>query len=137
MESGQGKLMEELRRLAPIMNNGCKKSFVIINELFTTAAHYDGCIMGAKVLKFFMERDCHGVYVTHLRALGEGAKGVVHMSAMLDGSDKHRRTFKILRGEVERCGYAEDIVAKYQLTYAELREQLKDYATRKGGCSHV
>lgn len=137
MESGQGKLMEELRRLAPIMNKGCEKAFVIINELFTTAAHYDGCIMGAKVLDYFMKRDCHGVYVTHLRALGEGTKGVVHMSAMLDGSDKHRRTFKILRSGAESSGYAGDIAGKYQLTYGELQERLKDYAAQKGGVSHA
>lgn len=137
MESGQGKLMEELRRLAPIMNKGCEKSFVIINELFTTAAHYDGCIMGAKVLNYFMKRDCHGVYVTHLRALGEGTKGVVHMAAMLDGSSEHRRTFKISRSQAESSGYAGDIVGKYQLTYDKLQERLKDYATQKGGTSHV
>lgn len=137
MESGQGKLMEELRRLAPIMNKGCEKAFVIINELFTTAAHYDGCIMGAKVLDYFMKRNCHGVYVTHLRALGEGTKGVVHMAAMLDGSGEHRRTYKILRSQAEGCGYAGDIVGKYQLTYEELQERLKDYATQKGGASHV
>lgn len=137
MESGQGKLMEELRRLAPIMNKGCEKAFVIINELFTTAAHYDGCIMGAKVLDYFMKRDCHGVYVTHLRALGEGTKGVVHMSAALDGSSEHRRTFKILRSQAEGCGYAGDIVGKYQLSYDKLQERLRDYAAQKGGNSHV
>jgi len=137
MESGQGKLMEELRRLAPIMNKGCEKSFVIINELFTTAAHYDGCIMGAKVLDYFMKRDCHGVYVTHLRALGEDTKGVVHMVAMLDGSSEHRRTFKILRSRAESSGYAGDIAGKYQLTYEELQVRLKDYVAQKGGVSHV
>lgn len=137
MESGQGKLMEELRRLAPIMNKGCERAFVIINELFTTAAHYDGCIMGARVLDYFMKRDCHGVYVTHLRALGEGTKGVVHMAAMLDDSDEHRRTFKIMRSDAEHRGYAGDIVAKYKLTYTELQECLKDYAVQKGGVSHA
>ena len=137
MESGQGKLMEELRRLAPIMNENCEKAFVIINELFTTAAHYDGCIMGARVLKHFINRNCHGVYVTHLRALGEDTGAVVHMAAMLDGSDEHRRTFKVLRDRAESLGYAEDIVSKYQLSYDELREQLKCYAAQKGGTSHV
>jgi len=137
MESGQGKLMEELRRLAPIMNKGCEKAFVIINELFTTAAHYDGCIMGARVLDYFMKRNCHGVYVTHLRALGEGTEGVVHMAAMLDGSSEHRRTFKIMRSDAENSGHAEDIAGKYQLTYTELQERLKDYAAQKGGISHV
>ena len=137
MESGQGKLMEELRRLAPIMNENCEKAFVIINELFTTAAHYDGCIMGARVLKHFINRNCHGVYVTHLRALGEDTGAVVHMAAMLDGSDEHRRTFKVLRDRAESLGYAEDIVSRYQLSYDELREQLKCYAAQKGGTSHV
>lgn len=137
MESGQGKLMEELRRLAPIMNNGCEKAFVIINELFTTAAHYDGCIMGARVLDYFMKRSCHGVYVTHLRALGAGTDGVVHMAAMLDGSNEHRRTFKIMRSDAEQGGHVGDIVGKYQLTYEELQERLKDYAAQKGGISHV
>lgn len=137
MESGQGKLMEELRRLAPIMNMGCEKSFVIINELFTTAAHYDGCIMGAKVLDYFMKRDCHGIYVTHLRALGEGTKGVVHMTAMLDGSKEHRRTFKISRNEAESSGYAGDIAGKYHLTYAELQERLKNYGARKEEVGHA
>ena len=137
MESGQGKLMEELHRLAPVMNKGCKEAFVIINELFTTAAHYDGCIMGTRVLDYFMRRNCHGVYVTHLRALGEGTKGVVHMAAMLDGSKEHRRTFKILRSKAENSGYAEDIAGKYQLTYTNLKERLKDYGAKKGGGGHV
>ncbi len=137
MESGQGKLMEELRRLAPIMNKGCEKAFVIINELFTTAAHYDGCIMGARVLDYFMKRNCHGVYVTHLRALGADTDGVVHMAAMLDGSAEHRRTFKIMRSNAEHKGHAGDIVGKYKLTYGELQERLKEYTAKKGGGSHA
>lgn len=137
MESGQGKLMEELRRLAPIMNKGCENAFVIINELFTTAAHYDGCIMGAKVLDYFIKRNCHGVYVTHLRALGEDMPGVVHMAATLDDSPQHRRTFKILPSKAESMGYAKDIVERYGLTYETLQERLKDYAAQEGGISHV
>lgn len=137
MESGQGKLMEELRRLAPIMNKGCENAFVIINELFTTAAHYDGCIMGAKVLDYFIKRNCHGVYVTHLRALGEDTPGVIHMAATLDDSLEHRRTFKILRSRAENSGYAKDIVDRYGLTYEVLQERLKDYEVQEGGNNHA
>lgn len=137
IESGQGKLMEELRRLAPIMNKNCENAFVIINELFTTAAHYDGCIMGAKVLDYFIKRNCHGVYVTHLRALGEDTAGVIHMAATLDDSVEHRRTFKILRSKAECSGYAKDIVDRYGLTYEVLHERLKEYASQEGGNSHV
>lgn len=102
IETGRGKLKEELTRLAPMMafqsggntrhENGCSeslygenfrgerthgenvccegfggenssgrpgKAFVIMNELFTTAANYDACIMGERVLKHFLTRDCH------------------------------------------------------------------------------
>lgn len=125
METGQGKLMEELHRLAPMMKQNAKNSFVIINELFTTAAHYDGCVMGAKVLDHFMKSGGRGIYVTHLKELGDSVEGVVPMTAMLDGSKAHRRTYKILRSKIEEAGYAEDIVKKYQLTYEQLKERLQ------------
>ena len=125
METGRGKLMEELERLAPMMVKEAKGAFVIINELFTTAAHYDGCIMGARVLEHFIGNQCRGIYVTHLKELGDAVNGVVTMTAMLDGSDAHRRTFKILRHKAMDIGYAEDIVEKYQLAYDKLHERLE------------
>ncbi len=125
MEGGRGKLMEELERLAPMMEDEGKGAFVIINELFTTAAHYDGCIMGARVLRHFMDNQCRGIYVTHLKELGDEVEGVVTMTAMLEEGGSHRRTYRILRHEALESGYAEDIVEKYGLTYDRLRERLE------------
>ncbi len=125
METGQGKLMEELSRLAPMMKKETANAFVIINELFTTAAHYDGCVMGAKVLEHFIQNGCRGIYVTHLRELGDTVKRVVTMTAMLDGTKEHRRTYKILRSKAEEEGYAGDLVKKYELTYEQLAGRLK------------
>ena len=133
MESGQGKLMEELNRLSPIMKKHCRQAFVIINELFTTAAHYDGCIMGARVLEHFTGCACRGVYVTHLRELGNACRGVVRLAAMLDGTAAHRRTYRVIRNVAELDGYAEDIVNKYQLSYEDLHERLKNPAWMEGG----
>lgn len=133
MESGQGKLMEELNRLSPIMKQNCRKAFVIINELFTTAAHYDGCIMGARVLEHFTGCECKGVYVTHLRELGNACTGVVRLAAMLDGTAAHKRTYRVIRNTAELDGYAEDIVNKYQLSYDDLHERLKKPAWMEGG----
>lgn len=124
--SGKGKLKEELTRLAPMMKEEAEGAFVIINELFTTAAHYDGCVMGKKVLTHFMERGCMGVYVTHLRELGDSAEGVAPLTAMLDGSRERKRTYKISREHMEGVGYAEDIVNKYGLTYQELHRRLRE-----------
>ncbi len=126
METGRGKLMEELDRLAPMMEKEAEGAFVIINELFTTAAHYDGCIMGARVLQHFIGNHCRGIYVTHLKELGEAVEGVVTMTAMLDERDgTHRRTYQILRHAPLDMGYAEDIVEKYGLKYDSLRARLE------------
>lgn len=124
--SGKGKLKEELTRLAPMMKEEAGNAFVIINELFTTAAHYDGCIMGKRVLEHFIEKGCMGVYVTHLRELGEGIEGVAALTAMVDGSRERKRTYKISREHMEGVGYAEDIVKKYGLTYQELHRRLTE-----------
>lgn len=128
--SGKGKLMEELTRLAPMMREEAEDAFVIINELFTTAAHYDGCVMGRRVLNHFIRKGCMGVYVTHLRELGNAVEGAAPLTAMLDGSRERKRTYRISRERMGGVGYAEDIVKKYGLTYQELRQRLA--ADREG-----
>lgn len=124
--SGKGKLKEELTRLAPMMKEEAGDAFVIINELFTTAAHYDGCVMGRRVLNHFIKKGGMGVYVTHLRELGDSVEGVATLTAMLDGSRERKRTYKIGREHMEGVGYAEDIVNKYGLNYRELHRRLAE-----------
>ncbi|MCR5684051.1 MAG: hypothetical protein K6G81_01325 [Lachnospiraceae bacterium] len=121
-DTGRGKLKEELVRLAPMMAQECRGAFVVINELFTTAANYDARIMGKKVLTHFMEAECMGIYVTHLKELAEAGEGVVSMKAVLD--DQKVQTFKVLRGEADDTPSAENLVLKYRLTYGQLKERL-------------
>lgn len=122
VETGRGKLMEELVRLAPMMKGAGRNSFVIINELFTTAANYDACIMGKKVLKHFIDRECYGIYVTHLSELLEAQDRAVGLCARLD--DKGVQTFKIERAIMEYKNCAANQVEKYGLTYEKLKERL-------------
>jgi DNA mismatch repair ATPase MutS len=61
VETGFGKLKEELTRLAPMMYENKRGTFVVINELFTTAASYDALIMGKRGLKHFVELGCMGI----------------------------------------------------------------------------
>ena len=122
VETGRGKLKEELVRLAPMMADHQKGTFVIINELFTTAASYDAEIMGRNVLKHFIELGCMGIYVTHLRELTKACDGVVSLRALL--GDDNIPSFKIARGEADDAACAESVVNKYRLTYASLKERL-------------
>lgn len=122
VETGRGKLQEELVRLQPMMAANCKNAFVIINELFTTAANYDACIMGQKVLRHFIQQQCFGIYVTHLKELTQAHESVVSMCATLDehGIQNH----KIVRKEAGDVACAINQVNKYRLTYAQLKERL-------------
>ena len=122
--TGKGKLKEELERMEPLMKQTEEPAFVILNELFTTAANYDARIMGKRVLDFFMNRGCRGVYVTHLEDLEQVSKKIVPMKAGM-AEDEHRRTYKIERGKIASFGYARDIVEKHRLTYDQLKELLK------------
>ncbi len=122
VETGRGKLMEELMRLKPMMSGACKKAFVVINELFTTAANYDACIMGKKVLNHFIKLDCVGIYVTHLKELTEAHERIVSMRAMMD--EQKVQNFKICRKAADDSVCAINQVKKYCLTYEHLKERL-------------
>ena len=122
VETGRGKLMEELVRLSPMMKSKQTGAFIVINELFTTAANYDAIIMGKNVLSHFINEGCYGIYVTHLRELCDVDKRVVGLSAQLD--ENGIQNFKILRKEVQYKACAENQINKYRLGYQQLKERL-------------
>lgn len=124
MESGRGKLNEELVRLAPIMHSRQTKVFVIINELFTSAAACDAYQMGRRVMEHFLGHGCYGIYVTHIEELAEETEQIVSMTASLAGRENPVRTYRILRGPAGGGGYTDTIVEQYGLTYENIMRRL-------------
>lgn len=126
VETGAGKLKEELRRLKPMMNMYSHNSFVILNELFTTATTYDAQIMAKKVMQHFIQNGCLGIYVTHIRELADETeqKGIQSMVAQVDKNDLSVRTFKIIPEKAEGLGYSDSIVKKYGLGYEQVTERI-------------
>ncbi len=124
LETGRGKLKEELVRLKPMMEERCRNAFVVINELFTTAANYDACIMGKRVLEHFIGQGCRGIYVTHLRELSEVCPEVVSLRASLD--EHMVQNFKIVRSKAEPAAHAASQVEKYGMTYEQLKARLRE-----------
>lgn len=118
--SGRGKLVEELERLRPMMKRENRNSFVILNELFTTAATLDAGIMGQRVLDFFMDINCSGIYVTHIRSLAKERQGVVSMVAELE-KDHHTRSFKIARKPAKDGEYEDSLITKYHMAYEQMK----------------
>lgn len=126
LESGRGKLKEELVRLEPMMQETQGNRFVILNELFTTAATYDAFVMGQRVIRHFADQGCLGVYVTHIAELSKAGDDVASLVALADEKDHKKRTFRVVRKEAEGVGYAGDIVDKHHLGYEELCKRLDE-----------
>ena len=120
-ESGRGKLMDELERLKPIMEKDQKGAFVVINELFTTAANYDANIMGKRVLEHLININSRGIYVTHLIELASSYPEVVSIRANVDKDLK--QTYKIERSEASELTGTDRQAYKYGLTYEQLKER--------------
>ena len=120
-DSGRGKLMDELQRLKPIMDESKDGAFVVINELFTTAANFDAIEMGQRVLRKLISKKCKGIYVTHLGELTETGDGVVSLIADVDESGN--QTFEIRRSMPVDVNTVNRLVVKYRLTYDQLKER--------------
>mgnify|MGYP000849106213 CR=1 FL=1 len=125
LETGMGKLKEELTRIRPMMLQEFNNQFVIINELFTTAGTYDAIYMGKRVIRHFIKSGCYGIYVTHIVELAEEDETIVSMVASLDKENKEKRSYKINRMPAEGIGYVNSLVMKYNLTYDDIKEVLK------------
>lgn len=124
LNTGAGKLKEELLRLKEMLPEVTKHSFIIINEIFTSATSYDSYIMGKRVIEHFMEEDCLGVYVTHIHELTKGDDRIVSLVAALLNNDSNIRTFRIERRAADGRSYANTIVEKHHMTYQEIKERL-------------
>lgn len=140
VETGAGKLKEELRRLKPMMqeqSGSQKNSFVILNELFTTATTYDARVMAQKVMEHFQNSGCLGIYVTHIQELADekNQPGVQSMVAQVDQEDSGRRTFLILPMKAQGLGYSDSIARKYGLDHDQMKKRVEslDYNTRNNG----
>lgn len=126
-ELGAGKLKEELLRLGPIIDviksEQSEKVFVIINELFTTAATYDAVLMGHKVIDYLCGHNCYGVYVTHVRELAEGREEIASLTAEVQDDAYRTRTYKITR-HPSSLGHAQSLAYRYGLTYEQMKRRM-------------
>lgn len=125
LQSNSGKLKEEINRLLPMMHKESNRnSFVILNELFTTATTHDAMIMGRKVMESFLERECYGIYVTHIQELAEEADNVISLVAQLEPGQESKRSYRMLPMKAQGYGYSDALVKKFQLNYEDIVRRL-------------
>ena len=125
LQSNSGKLKEEINRLLPMMRKDSNRnSFVVLNELFTTATTHDAMIMGRKVMESFLARECYGVYVTHIQELAEEADNIISLVAQLEPGEENKRSYRILPMKAQGYGYSDALVKKFHLEYEEIVRRL-------------
>ena len=125
LQSNSGKLKEEINRLLPMMRKDSNRnSFVVLNELFTTATTHDAMIMGRKVMESFLERQCYGIYVTHIQELAEEADNIISLVAQLEPGEESKRSYRMLPMKAQGYGYSDALVKKFHLEYEEIVRRL-------------
>lgn len=125
LQSNSGKLKEEINRLIPMMSRiQSRQHFVILNELFTTATTHDALFMGRKVMESFLERECYGIYVTHIQELAEETEEIISLVAQLEPGEETRRTYRMLPMKAQGYGYSDALVKKFHLEYEEIIRRL-------------
>ncbi len=124
IQSNSGKLKEEIDRLAPMIKQDNGYQFVILNELFTTATTNDALVMGREVMEHFLERDCYGIYVTHIQELAEETDRIISLVAQAGDGEDRVRTHKMVHMEVQGYGYPESLVRKFGLSYKDILRRL-------------
>jgi len=125
LQSNSGKLKEEINRLIPMMRKDSNRSsFVILNELFTTATTHDAMIMGRKVMESFLMRNCYGIYVTHIQELAEEAENIISLVAQLEPGQESKRSYRMLPMKAQGYGYSDALVKKFQLEYEDIVRRL-------------
>ena len=125
LQSNSGKLKEEINRLVPMMKETQNQNhFVILNELFTTATTHDAMLMGRKVMESFLERQCYGIYVTHIQELAEETEQIISLVAQLEPGEETRRTYRMLPMKAQGYGYSDALVKKFNLQYEDIVRRL-------------
>ncbi len=125
LQSNSGKLKEEINRLLPMMRKDSNRnSFVVLNELFTTATTHDAMIMGRKVMESFLARECYGIYVTHIQELAEEADNIISLVAQLEPGEESKRSYRMLPMKAQGYGYSDALVKKFHLEYEEIIRRL-------------
>lgn len=125
LQSNSGKLKEEINRLIPMMSRIQNRNhFVILNELFTTATTHDAMIMGRKVMESFLERECYGIYVTHIQELAEETDDIISLVAQLEPGQEIKRSYRMLPMKAQGYGYSDALVKKFHLEYEDIIRRL-------------
>lgn len=125
-----GRLHEEQRVVAELLDNADENSLVILNETFSSTNEEISLKLSYQLLEKLCKIGSFGIFVTHQHQLverGKDVKGkskVGYLSVVVLADDNNTRTYKIASQKSNAQSYAQSIIEKHGLSRQELLNKL-------------
>ena len=122
---GSGRFADEQKRVDEILSFCCNgdrrgNSLVLLNETYSTTNEDKATACTSELASRLHSSGNFGLYITHQHSVDEAV--VPFLGVVVDEQDKNRRTYRIEKRRLKNRSFAADILAKYGITEAGLRE---------------
>lgn len=125
VENGAGKLMDDLVRIKPMLEQADENSLLIVNEIFASTTLDDATAISRRVMKKLVDIGAMAVWVTFIDEMASFGPETVSMMSTVESDCEEVRTFHIERREADGLAHAMYIARKHGLTYEQLKGRLE------------
>jgi DNA mismatch repair protein MutS len=138
LDSGGGRLAQELERLAQIFRSASGRSLVLLNEPLASTDHTSARALGRDLAAGLLLLGARAIYVTHLHELvddalainraapGAGAVSLVAGSALDADGTQPAPTYTIAPGRPQPPGYAAELARRHGLSLSQIAQTLRE-----------
>jgi hypothetical protein len=123
--TANGRLRQELLAVKPLLSWAGKSSLYMLNEMFSSTSARDACGMTVRVISRAAERGAAVLCVTHVPEVAAACEGMASMVAQVDRAEGNLRTYRIVRQAADGLAWARDLMYKYRLDRAALKERIE------------
>ncbi len=119
-KAGNGKLREDLLRLAAIAKQITAYDIFIANELFSSTTLQDAYKLNHRVLDFLSKQKIFSILVTFLEKLSTYNENICSLVSTVDASKN--RTFRIIPRPADGKSYVHSLAIQYHLDSDSIRQ---------------
>lgn len=125
IEDHRSDLEMGLLHVHEILERATARSFIVLNEVFSSTALNDALFLSKEVLARVSDLDALCVCVTFLDELSTLNEKTVSMVGSVDPDDPAVRTYKVVRHPANGLAYAAAIAEKYRLSYESVKRRIR------------
>ncbi|MBI5961707.1 MAG: hypothetical protein HY866_23415 [Chloroflexi bacterium] len=140
-----GRLGEEAQRLSEIFAQATRHSLILLNESLASTSPGEGLYLAQDIVRILRVLGARAIYATHLHDLAAGVDdlntstpgdstviSVVALAVPQGGNGSIRQTYQIVPGPPLGRSYAQEIAARYGISYEQLAQQLRSRGVLDG-----